>query len=167
MTDNRLGQVLSHIKVLDLTRARSGPTAVRQLANWGADVLKINPGADADADLGQRHEPDFETCTIKQSMTLDLKADEGREIFYRMAKEADVVVENMRPGVKHRLKVDYETLVMINPGIVYGSISGFGQDGPYAERPALTRSLRAWVDICWSPAFPATAPCDPAPQSAT
>ena len=70
-------------------------------------------------------------------MTLDLKSDEGRDVFYRMAKEADVVVENMRPGVKHRLKVDYETLREINPRIVYGSISGFGQDGPYAERPCL------------------------------
>ncbi|MGB0631947.1 MAG: CaiB/BaiF CoA transferase family protein, partial [Alphaproteobacteria bacterium] len=139
MTDNRQGQVLSHIKVLDLTRARSGPTAVRQLADWGAEVVKIEtPGADADADLGQRHGPDFQNLhRNKESMTLDLKSDEGKEVFYRMAKEADVVVENMRPGVKHRLKVDYDTLREINPRIVYGSISGFGQDGPYAERPCL------------------------------
>ena len=139
MTDNRQGQVLSHIKVLDLTRARSGPTAVRQLADWGAEVVKIEtPVADADADLGQRHGPDFQNLhRNKQSMTLDLKSDEGKEVFYRMAKEADVVVENMRPGVKHRLKVDYETLKAVNPGIVYASISGFGQDGPYAERPCL------------------------------
>ncbi|PPR11263.1 MAG: Acetyl-CoA:oxalate CoA-transferase [Alphaproteobacteria bacterium MarineAlpha11_Bin1] len=139
MTDNPKGQVLSDIKVLDLTRARSGPTAVRQLADWGADVVKIEtPGADADADLGQRNAPDFQNLhRNKQAMTLDLKSDGGKEIFYRMVKDADVVVENMRPGVKHRLEVDYDTLRSLNPRVVYASISGFGQDGPYSERPCL------------------------------
>ena len=139
MTYDCQGQVLSQIKVLDLTRARSGPTAVRQLADWGADVVKIeSPGADADVDLGRRHGPDFQNLhRNKKSMTLDLKSDQGKQVFYHMTKEVDVVVENMRPGVKHRLQVDYDTLKAINPRIVYASISGFGQDGPYAERPCL------------------------------
>ena len=132
-------QILSHIKVLDITRARAGPTAVRQLADWGAQVIKVEPpGADANADLGQRHGPDFQNLhRNKESITLDLKSAEGRSVFFRMAEDADVVVENMRPGVKHRLQVDYETLKDINPAIIYASISGFGQTGPYAERPCL------------------------------
>ncbi|MEX2455630.1 MAG: CoA transferase [Rhodospirillaceae bacterium] len=139
MTEPRPSQLLSHITVLDLTRARSGPTAVRQLADWGADVIKIEePGGADRADLGQRHGPDFQNLhRNKRSMTLDLKSDAGREVFRRMAETADVVVENMRPGVKHRLGVDYETLRALNPRLVYASISGFGQDGPYAERPCL------------------------------
>ena len=139
MTDAAKAQVLSHITVLDLTRARSGPTAVRQLADWGADVVKIEtPGAPGSADLGRRSGADFQNLhRNKKSMTLDLKSEEGRAIFYKMAAKADVVVENMRPGVKHRLGVDYETLKAINPRIILGSISGFGQDGPYAERPCL------------------------------
>jgi len=132
-------QILSHIKVLDITRARAGPTAVRQLADWGAQVIKVEtPGADANADLGQRHGPDFQNLhRNKESITLDLKSAEGRSVFFRMAEDADVVVENMRPGVKHRLQVDYETLKDVNPAIIYASISGFGQTGPYAERPCL------------------------------
>ena len=130
---------LERFTILDLTRVRSGPTAVRQLADWGANVIKIEtPGAPGSADLGRRDGPDFQNLhRNKKSMTLDLKSDEGRAIFHKMAETADVVVENMRPGVKHRLGVDYETLKAINPRIVYGSISGFGQDGPYAERPCL------------------------------
>lgn len=139
MSDDLSAQILSHITVLDLTRARSGPTSVRQLADWGANVTKIEtPGEPDSADLGRRHGPDFQNLhRNKNSMTLDLKAENGREIFYRMVRDADVVVENMRPGVKHRLKVDYETLKAINPRLIFASISGFGQDGPYAERPCL------------------------------
>jgi crotonobetainyl-CoA:carnitine CoA-transferase CaiB-like acyl-CoA transferase len=139
MPDAPQTQILSHITVLDLTRARSGPTAVRQLADWGAQVIKIEtPGAPDSADLGRRHGPDFQNLhRNKSSMTLDLKSEEGHAVFMKMAAEADVVVENMRPGVKHRLKVDYETLRAANPRIILGSISGFGQDGPYAERPCL------------------------------
>jgi crotonobetainyl-CoA:carnitine CoA-transferase CaiB-like acyl-CoA transferase len=139
MTDAPQPQILSHITVLDLTRARSGPTAVRQLADWGANVIKIEtPGAPDSADLGRRHGPDFQNLhRNKSSMTLDLKSEEGHAVFMKMAADADVVVENMRPGVKHRLKVDYESVKAVNPRIVYGSISGFGQDGPYAERPCL------------------------------
>ncbi len=134
-----MGQVLSDYTVLDLTRARAGPTAARQMADWGADVIKIEaPGQDASGDLGRRHGPDFQNLhRSKRSMTLDLKSEAGRGIFHRLAAGADVVIENYRPGVKHRLGVDYETLAAINPGVVYASISGFGQDGPYRDRPCL------------------------------
>ena len=132
---------LAHIKVLDLTRARAGPTAVRQLADWGADVVKIEapPGEDARSVVsGSRHGFDFQNLhRNKRSMTLNLKADKGRGIFLEMAKDADVVVENYRAGVKHRLGIDYEAVKAVNPRIVYGSISGFGQSGPYRDRPGV------------------------------
>ena len=132
---------LAHIRVLDLTRARAGPTAVRQLADWGADVVKIEapPGGDARSVVsGARHGFDFQNLhRNKRSMTLNLKADKGREIFLAMAKDADVVVENYRAGVKHRLGIDYEAVRAVNPRIVYGSISGFGQSGPYRDRPGV------------------------------
>ncbi|MDP6345116.1 MAG: CoA transferase [Alphaproteobacteria bacterium] len=129
---------LADIKVLDLTHARAGPTAVRQLADWGADAIKIEIPAEPDAQEGLggvRHDPDFLNLhRNKRSLTLDLKSPEGHEIFMRLAAEADVIVENFRAEVKHRLGVDYDSVRAVNPGIVYGSISGFGQDGPYAER---------------------------------
>ncbi len=132
---------LAHIRVLDLTRARAGPTAVRQLADWGADVVKIEapPGEDARSVVsGARHGFDFQNLhRNKRSMTLNLKADKGRGIFLEMAKDADVVVENYRAGVKHRLGIDYEAVKAVNPRIVYGSISGFGQSGPYRDRPGV------------------------------
>ena len=132
---------LADIRVLDLTRARAGPTAVRQLADWGADVVKIEapPGGDARSVVsGARHGFDFQNLhRNKRSMTLNLKADKGREIFLDMAKHADVVVENYRAGVKHRLGIDYEAVKAVNPRIVYGSISGFGQSGPYRDRPGV------------------------------
>ena len=128
---------LARFKVIDLTRARSGPTAVRQLADWGADVLKVEtPGASAE--VGSRNSFDFQNLhRNKRSMTLDLKAPEGVAILKRLAADADVLAENYRPDVKNRLGIDYETLRAINPRLVYASISGFGQDGPYADRPGL------------------------------
>ncbi len=127
---------LARFKVIDLTRVRAGPTAVRQLADWGADVIKIEAPA-GDAGLGgARHGPDFQNLhRNKRSLTLDLKQPEGLEVLHRLVKTADVVVENYRPDVKFRLKIDYETLRKINPRLVYASISGFGQDGPYVDRP--------------------------------
>ena len=132
---------LSRFRVLDLGCVRAGPTAVRQLADWGADVIKIEipAGPQADDDYtGTRHSPDFQNLhRNKRSMTLNLKTDEGREIFRKLAARADVVVENYRPDVKFRLGIDYESLRQINPRIVYGSISGYGQDGPYRNRPGV------------------------------
>jgi formyl-CoA transferase len=128
---------LARFTVLDLTRVRAGPTSVRQLADWGANVIKIEspPGVE-DQMGGPREGPDFQNLhRNKRSMTLNLKTPEGLATFKRMVKKADVVVENFRPDVKKRLGIDYKTLAKINPRLVYASISGFGQDGPYANRP--------------------------------
>ncbi|MEQ9121390.1 MAG: CoA transferase [Alphaproteobacteria bacterium] len=139
MTANALP--LRRFKVLDLTRARAGPTAVRQLADWGADVLKIEAPAENDARsvmAGERSGCDFQNLhRNKRSITLNLKTDKARQIFLDLVQDADVVVENYRPGVKRRLGVDYEACRAVNPRIVYGSISGFGQTGPYRDRPGV------------------------------
>jgi crotonobetainyl-CoA:carnitine CoA-transferase CaiB-like acyl-CoA transferase len=131
-------KALARFKVLDLTRVRAGPTAARQLADWGADVIKIElPRGLDESDMGgPRHGPDFQNLhRNKRSLTLNLKEKDGIEIFKRMVETADVVIENYRPDVKFRLGIDYETIRSINKRIVYGSISGFGEDGPYRERP--------------------------------
>jgi crotonobetainyl-CoA:carnitine CoA-transferase CaiB-like acyl-CoA transferase len=122
--------------VLDLTAHRAGPTAVRQLADWGANVIKIEqPGEQTDATGSRRDGPDFQNLhRNKRSITIDLKSKEGHEVFMTMAKKADVIVENFKSTVKHRLGIDYEAVRKVNPRIVYGSISGFGQDGPYEGR---------------------------------
>jgi crotonobetainyl-CoA:carnitine CoA-transferase CaiB-like acyl-CoA transferase len=131
-------KALARFKVLDLTRVRAGPTAARQLADWGADVVKIElpPGLDESDMGGPRHGPDFQNLhRNKRSLTLNLKEKDGVEIFKKMVETADVVIENYRPDVKFRLGIDYETIRSINKRVVYGSISGFGEDGPYRERP--------------------------------
>jgi crotonobetainyl-CoA:carnitine CoA-transferase CaiB-like acyl-CoA transferase len=127
---------LSGIRVLDLTIARAGPTCVRHLADWGADVIRIEPPlAPGEEILGARHGFDFQNLhRNKRAINLNLKAPEGHAAFVRLLETADVVVENMRPQVKHRLKVAWDDVRAINPRIVYGSISGFGQDGPYGHR---------------------------------
>ena len=127
---------LSRFKVIDLTRVRAGPTAVRQLADWGAQVIAVE-AVEGDGGLaGARNGPDFQNLQRnKRSLTLDLKKPEGLEILRKLVENADVIVENYRPDVKYRLKLDYESLKAINPRLVYASISGFGQDGPYRDRP--------------------------------
>lgn len=132
---------LDGLSVLDLTRARAGPTATRQLGDWGADILKIEapapPGA-PEGVTGARESSDFLNLhRNKRSLTLNLKEPEAREIFLRLAETADVIVENYRPDVKRRLGIDYEDVRALNPRIIYGSISGFGQSGPYADRPGV------------------------------
>jgi crotonobetainyl-CoA:carnitine CoA-transferase CaiB-like acyl-CoA transferase len=131
---------LAKFTVLDLCHARAGPTAVRQLADWGANVIKIEPPGESKGDVtGSRREGfDFQNLhRNKRGLTLNLKTEEGKAIFFELARKADVVVENFRSEVKYRLGVDYESVKKINPGIVYGSISGFGQTGPYAKRPGV------------------------------
>jgi crotonobetainyl-CoA:carnitine CoA-transferase CaiB-like acyl-CoA transferase len=127
---------LSRFKVLDLTRVRAGPTAVRQLADWGADVIKIEaPPTPGEGLGGPRHGPDFQNLhRNKRSLTLDLKSLEGIEIFRKLVRGADVLVENYRPDVTTRLGIDYAALKPLNPRLVYASISGFGQSGPYRDR---------------------------------
>ena len=130
---------LARFTVLDLTRVRSGPTAVRQLADWGANVIKIEAPESVDTGKGMggaRNGPDFQNLhRNKRAITLNLKEPAGKETFLRLAKQADVIVENYRPDVKTRLGIDYEAVRAVNPRIVYASISGFGQDGPYFRRP--------------------------------
>jgi crotonobetainyl-CoA:carnitine CoA-transferase CaiB-like acyl-CoA transferase len=132
-------QALAHLTVLDLTQVRAGPTAVRQLADWGANVIKIEPPSRLVAGEppgGPRDGPDFQNLhRNKRSLSLDLKSSEGLAAFRRMVEKADVVVENFRPDVKARLGIDYPKLREINPRVVYASISGFGQSGPYRDRP--------------------------------
>ena len=139
MTQERESLPLARFTVLDLTRVRSGPTAVRQLADWGANVIKIESPEHMDTEGGMggaRHGPDFQNIhRNKRSITLNLKDPKGHEVFMRLVESADVVVENFRPQVKKRLAMDYETLDACNSRIILASISGFGQSGPYANRP--------------------------------
>jgi formyl-CoA transferase len=130
---------LEHLRILDLSRVRAGPSCVRQFADFGADVIKIEspPGVDANENMGgARSGSDFQNLQRnKRSLTLNLKLPQAKEVFARLVKTADVVIENYRPDVKFRLGVDYESLAKINPRIILASISGFGQDGPYRDRP--------------------------------
>ena len=130
---------LTRYTVLDLTRVRAGPTCVRQLADWGANVIKIEMPAELEgkgALGGPRSGPDFQNLhRNKRSITLNLKDPDGVAILKKLIEKTDVIVENYRPDVKNRLGIDYDSLSKINPGLVYASISGFGQDGPYKGRP--------------------------------
>ena len=126
---------LEHLTVIDLTRARSGPTAVRRLADMGANVIKVEARELVEGDSTALGFDFLNLHRNKRSMTLDLKHPSGVEILKKLVARADVLVENFRPDVKTRLGIDYETLSRINPRLVYGSISGFGQTGPYADRP--------------------------------
>ncbi|MFT5445020.1 MAG: crotonobetainyl-CoA:carnitine CoA-transferase CaiB-like acyl-CoA transferase [Gammaproteobacteria bacterium] len=160
MSTEPASSVLANYKVLDLTRARAGPTCVKQLADWGAQVIKIEmPEGDGPADISARHGADFQNLhRNKRSLTLDLKSEKGVAIFMQLAAQADVVVENYRPGVKHRLGIDYESVKAVNPRIVYGSISGFGQDGPYANRPGLDPIIQGMGGHMWVTGEPGRGP---------
>ena len=137
---------LARVKVLEVTVARAGPTAARHLADWGADVLRIEPPlavSNAEDYTGDRFGPDrINLHRNKRSLTLNLKAPEGKAIFMKLAAQADVILENMRPDVKHRLGIDYESVKAVNPRIVYGSISGFGQTGPYRNRAGVDQVVQ-------------------------
>ena len=132
-------EALQGLKLIDLTRVRSGPSAVRQFADWGADVIKIETpdSIDNNGDLsGRREGSDFQNLhRNKRSMTLNLKSKEGLKIFKELIKNADILVENFRPNVKKRLGIHYEIMEEINPRLIYASISGFGQSGPYSDLP--------------------------------
>jgi len=153
---------LSRFKVLDLTLARAGPSCVRTLADWGADVIRVEPppeAGEASEVVGRRDGSDFQNLhRNKRAITLNLKTDEGREVFMRLAEQADVVVENMRPSVARRLGVDFEAVRKRNPKIVYGSISGFGQYGPYTERPSIDQIAQGMTGIMSVTGFPGQGP---------
>ena len=153
---------LSRFKVLDLCRARAGPTCVRQLADWGADVMWIEqpPGDgnnfdDSEARTGSDF---FNKHRNKRSVTLNLKSEEGKKIFLKMAETADVIVENYRPDVKHRLGIDYEAVSKVNPRIVYASLSGFGQTGPYSDRAGLDQIAQGLGGLMWVTGIPGGGP---------
>ena len=127
---------LSRFKVIDLTRVRAGPTCVRQFADHGAQVIKVEAPASDGGMGGPRLGPDFQNLhRNKRCITLDLKAPQGRAVLMDLARDADVLVENFRPDVKDRLGIGYEAMSAANPRLVYASISGFGEDGPYRMRP--------------------------------
>jgi crotonobetainyl-CoA:carnitine CoA-transferase CaiB-like acyl-CoA transferase len=157
---------LDDIRVLDLTVARAGPSCVRQLADWGADVIRIEPPVrenESGSALGvvgeRRHGSDFQNLhRNKRALSLDLKSDAGREILFRLVDRADVLVENMRPPVKHRLGFDWDTVHRRNPRLVYGSISGFGQDGPYAERGGVDQIAQGMGGLMSVTGMPGTEP---------
>jgi crotonobetainyl-CoA:carnitine CoA-transferase CaiB-like acyl-CoA transferase len=134
---------LSHIRVLDLTHARAGPAAVRLLADWGADVVKIEPPGEGASVTGVRRGPDEQNLhRNKRSLVLNLKHPAGLAVFMDLVRGADVVVENFKAEVKHRLGIDYEAVRAVKPSIIYASISGFGQDGPYGERAGVDQIIQ-------------------------
>lgn len=141
------GQALCGIRVLDLSRVRAGPTCVRMLADFGADVIRVEPPPGVDPNdnmfVDSRDNGDFQNLNRnKRSLTLNLKHADGIAVLRRLVKTADVVVENWRPDVKSRLGVDYESLRAVNPRIILVSISGFGQDGPYVKRPGFDQVIQ-------------------------
>ena len=151
---------LKRFTVIDLTRVRAGPTCVRQLADWGANVIKVEmPEGPGESMGGARDGSDFLNLhRNKRSMTLDLKQPAGVAVLKRLVKRADVLVENYRPDVKRRLGIDYETLRRINPRLVYGSISGFGEDGPYAARPGFDQVAQGMGGLMWITGLPGQGP---------
>ncbi|REJ34403.1 MAG: formyl-CoA transferase [Bacillota bacterium] len=145
---------LSGLKVLDLSRVLSGPYCSMMLADLGADVIKVErPGTGDDTRawgppfVGGEAAYFLSVNRNKRSITVDLKQEEGREIIYRLARQADVVLENFRPGTADKIGVGYEQLRQINPRIVYCSISGFGQDGPYRDKPGYDAIAQAMGGI--------------------
>ena len=139
MSHQPASSALARLRVLDLTRARAGPTCARQFADFGADVIKIEePAEGGDGITGERDGSDFQNLhRNKRSMTINLKNPRGLGIFMKLVRTADVVIENYRPDVKNRLGIDYGSLAAVNPRVILASISGFGQDGPYANRAGL------------------------------
>jgi crotonobetainyl-CoA:carnitine CoA-transferase CaiB-like acyl-CoA transferase len=153
---------LDDIRVIDLTVARAGPTCVRQLADWGADVIRVEPPADpaAEGAAGEtRHGSDFQNLhRNKRSLALDLKAPGARDVLMRLVDTADVLIENMRPPVKERLGFGFAAVHERNPRLVYGSISGFGQDGPYAERGSVDQIAQGMGGVMSVTGLPGSPP---------
>jgi formyl-CoA transferase len=153
-------EALSHLRVVDLTRVRAGPTCVKQFADWGADVIKVEmPAGDGEDGFGPRHGSDFQNLhRNKRSLTLNLKDPRGVELLKRLVRTADVLVENYRPDVKHKLGIDYESLAEENPRLIYASISGFGQDGPYRDRAGFDQIAQGMGGLMWVTGLPGQGP---------
>jgi crotonobetainyl-CoA:carnitine CoA-transferase CaiB-like acyl-CoA transferase len=157
---------LGDIRVIDLTIARAGPTCVRQLADWGADVIRVEPPGEPAGDQaardalgGSRHDSDFQHLhRNKRSLSLNLKSPAGREVLMRLVDTADVLIENMRPPVKYRLGFDFGTIHARNPRLVYGSLSGFGQDGPYGDRGGVDQIAQGMGGLMSVTGLPGTGP---------
>jgi crotonobetainyl-CoA:carnitine CoA-transferase CaiB-like acyl-CoA transferase len=150
---------LGDIRVIDLTVARAGPTCVRQLADWGADVIRVEPPADPGSAADGRHGCDFQHLhRNKRSLSLNLKAPGARDVLMRLVDTADVLIENMRPPVKNRLGFDFDTIHGRNPRLIYGSISGFGQDGPYAARGGVDQIAQGMGGLMSVTGLPGTGP---------
>jgi formyl-CoA transferase len=147
---------LSRYRVIDLTTVRSGPTCTRLLADFGADVLRVERPGDLSKDRAFFDQADLHRN--KKSLVVDVQHPKGVEILKRLAATADVLVENYRPDVKHRLGVDYETLVRENPRLVYASISGFGQSGPYRDRPGYDQIVQGMSGLMSMTGTEETAP---------
>jgi crotonobetainyl-CoA:carnitine CoA-transferase CaiB-like acyl-CoA transferase len=161
VTETRLP--LEGYRVLDLSRARAGPTAARVLADWGADVIQIGapPSSTKKNAMLSGNVAGFDYQNLhrnKRSMFIDLATPDGHDLFMRLAAKADVIVENFRADVKHRLKIDFDTIAKINPRIVYGSISGFGQTGPYRDRPGVDQIAQGLGGLMSITGFPETGP---------
>ena len=140
-----MAKPLANIRVLDLSIVRAGPVAVRLLADWGADVIRIEqPRSDDSGGVtGSMQSSDAQNLhRNKRGITLDLKHPKGHAVLERLVQTADVLVENFKTDVKHRLKIDYESLSKLNPRLIVGSISGFGQEGPYADRPGFDQIIQ-------------------------
>lgn len=155
-----MSEALSHIRVIDLTRVRAGPTCVKQFADWGADVIKVEmPGIAADEGFGPRAGSDFQNLhRNKRAITINLKDARGIEALKRLVRTADVLVENYRPDVKHKLGIDYETLSKENPRLIYASISGFGEGGPYRDRAGFDQVAQGMGGLMWVTGLPGHGP---------
>jgi formyl-CoA transferase len=150
---------LSHLRVIDLTRVRAGPTCVKQFADWGADVIKVEMPEQGDDGFGPRAGSDFQNLhRNKRSLTLNLKDPRGVEVLKRMVRKSDILVENYRPDVKHKLGIDYHALSRENPGLIYASISGFGEDGPYRDRAGFDQIAQGMGGLMWVTGLPGQGP---------
>ena len=150
---------LDDIRVIDLTVARAGPTCVRQLADWGADVIRVEPPAELDRTAETRHGSDFQNLhRNKRSLALNLKEPGALDVLLRLVDTADVLIENMRPPVKDRLGFGWAAVHERNPRLVYGSISGFGQDGPYAGRGSVDQIAQGMGGLMSVTGMPGTPP---------
>ncbi len=154
---------LADIRVLDLSIVRAGPVAVRLLADWGADVIRIEQPRSGDSGdvTGSRQSSDAQNLhRNKRGITLDLKHPKGYEVLERLVRTSDVLVENFKTDVKHRLKIDYESLAKVNPRLIVGSVSGFGQKGPYAERAGFDQIVQGMSGLMCLTCVPDGVPCE-------